>query len=190
MKIFLASRSPRRIELLKAAGFDFQAAAADVDEKAVPAWYPKREIPALLSRKKADFFKDKGEECVVLGADTVVVCDDRLLEKPADADEARNMLRLLSGREHEVVGGVTILHKNRAHTFSEITRVRFRPLSDYEIEYYVQNFRPFDKAGAYGIQEWIGLRGVSRIEGDYYNVMGLPICRLVRELDAFLSTCR
>lgn len=189
MKILLASRSPRRVELLAAAGFDFVTKAADVDEKAVPAWYPKREIPGLLSRKKADFFKDESADFVVLGADTVVVCGEVLLEKPADAREAREMLKMLSGRDHEVVGGVSLVHKNKAHTFSETTLVRFRKLTMREIDFYVENFKPFDKAGAYGVQEWIGLRGVSRIEGDYYNVMGLPVCRLVAELEAFLATC-
>ncbi len=189
MKILLASRSPRRIELLTTAGFDFVAKAADVDEKAVPAWYPKREIPGLLSRKKAEFFKHESDEYLVLGADTVVVCEDMLLEKPKDAREAKQMLKMLSGRTHEVIGGVSLIHKNKAHTFSETTLVRFRSLTAREIEYYVENYRPLDKAGAYGIQEWIGLRAVSRIEGDYYNVMGLPVCRLVVELDAFVTTC-
>ncbi|MCS7085281.1 MAG: Maf family protein [Bacteroidia bacterium] len=187
--IFLASRSPRRIELLKNAGLDFIAEAADVDENAVPAWYPKREIPAYLSRKKAEFFRHRSDEYVVVGADTLVLCDGAPMGKPADARDAQRMLKELSGKTHEVVGGVSLIYRNKTHTFSETTAVRFRALSDDEIAYYVERFRPLDKAGAYGIQEWIGLRGVMRIEGDYYNVMGLPVCRLVREMESFLATC-
>lgn len=183
LPLILASKSPRRKTLLEQAGFEFEIKSAEVDET-TPLNMPAKDVPPFLAEKKARPFEDAAIHAVVVAADTIVLLDDEMLGKPEEPTvaEAARMLKKLSGRQHVVITGVCILHKGVYHTFREITNVYFRTLGDDEISAYSEKFKPFDKAGAYGIQEWIGLIGVSRIEGDYNNVVGLPVCRLVQEL--------
>jgi septum formation protein len=187
----LASRSPRRQALLKEAGFIFEIRIMDYVEE-FPAGMKGREIAEYLSALKAKAFTReilKPDE-VVITADTVVWCNERVLDKPADHNDAVRILRLISANTHEVITGVTLLSREKIHTFSEVTMVTFDKLTEEEIDYYVGNFRPYDKAGAYGIQEWIGLTANSRIEGSYFNVMGLPVHRLIKELQEFVKQKR
>lgn len=184
----LASNSPRRRELLGMLAPSFrQATPPDVDET-YPESLPHREVPAYLSRLKAaacDHSALAGNE-VMVTADTVVLCDGLILGKPHSRDEAVAMLRRLSGRDHEVVTGVTLSDRDgRLHTFSECTTVSFAEISEQDIATYVDIFKPYDKAGAYGIQEWIGAVGIKGVNGCFYNVMGLPLSALYRELGLF-----
>lgn len=184
--IILASKSPRRQELLKGIGLDFSVMTKDVDES-----YSKNvsvfDVAPYLSIKKAKAFNEEElpENYMVITADTVVVVDDMILGKPKDEDNAREMLRLLSGKKHSVITGVTIHTKEKTKTFSVTSKVSFDILDEDEIEYYVKNYKPFDKAGAYGVQEWIGYIGVSCVEGSYFNVMGLPTQKLYQMLKQF-----
>lgn len=177
--IVLASKSPRRQELLKHIGVDFTILTKDVDES-----YPSRlaplEVAPFLSLKKAKAFEDSElpEDFMVITADTVVIAENEILGKPKDRDDAFRMLELLSGKTHKVVTGVTVRTKDFTKTFSVMSKVTFDNLDNQEIEYYVDNYKPYDKAGAYGIQEWIGYIGVSCVEGSYFNVMGLPTRKL------------
>ncbi|MDE6278123.1 MAG: Maf family nucleotide pyrophosphatase [Muribaculaceae bacterium] len=184
----LASNSPRRRELLGMMVPGFRMAAApDVDEK-YPADLPHREVPAYLSRLKAaaSDHSELAENEVLVTADTVVLCDGLILGKPHSREEAIAMLERLSGRSHEVVTGVTLSNRSgRLHTFSETTKVRFADIRPEDIRTYVDIFEPYDKAGAYGIQEWIGAVGIRGVEGCFYNVMGLPLSALYRELASF-----
>jgi septum formation protein len=184
-KIILASASPRRQGLLKALGIAFNVFVPEVEET-YPDDLPLRMVPSFLSAKKAQHASThlKFNE-LMIAADTVVLLDNRILGKPADEDEAVEMLRSLSGCMHEVITGVTLLTKEKEHTFSELTRVYFRPLADDMIREYVKKYQPLDKAGAYGIQEWIGFVAIEKVSGCFYNVMGLPMSRLVKELKAF-----
>ncbi len=175
MQLILASASPRRQELLKLFGQPFTVRVADIDETMDPAAAPFDEV-ARVSKLKA-LAVSREQDDVVIAADTIVVCQGRVLGKPRDADDARAMLRLLSGRDHQVMTGCTVLRGDRAETFTEVTDIHFRPLSDREIARYVQSGEPMDKAGAYGIQGGAALF-CSHMVGDYYNVMGLPVCRL------------
>ena len=182
-KLLLASGSPRRRELLDSLGIKVEHAQLhDVDES-YPADMSPMKVPEYLSRLKSQAYRSElaGDE-VLVTADTVVVLDGKVLGKPVDEVEAKAMLRSLSGRVHQVVTGVTLATSSSSVTFSEVTNVEFDTLSDSEIDYYVSNFRPLDKAGAYGIQEWIGYVGVKGIRGDYYNVMGVPVNSLCRHL--------
>ncbi len=186
-RIILASRSPRRQQLLRQLGIGF-----DVIIKDYPENYPENlegeEIAVFLSRAKASLFKDEvSDNEIVITADTIVWCNNKVLGKPAGADEAKQMIRDLSDNTHEVITGVTLLSKSKEKTFSVSTRVTFDTLSDEEIDYYVEEFKPYDKAGAYGIQEWIGLAACTRIEGSYFNVVGLPVQRLYKELQEFIK---
>jgi septum formation protein maf len=182
-KLLLASGSPRRRELLDSLGIKVEHAQLhDVDES-YPADMSPMKVPEYLSRLKSQAYRSElADDEVLVTADTVVVLDGKVLGKPVDEAEAKAMLRSLSGRVHQVVTGVTLATSSRSVTFSEVTDVEFDTLSDSEIDYYVANFKPFDKAGAYGIQEWIGYVGVKGIRGDYYNVMGLPVNSLCRHL--------
>lgn len=177
--VVLASKSPRRQELLKHIGVDFTILTKDVDES-----YPSRlaplEVAPFLSLKKAKAFEDSElpEDFMVITADTVVIAENEILGKPKDRDDAFRMLELLSGKTHKVVTGVTVRTKDFTKTFSVMSKVTFDNLDNQEIEYYVDNYKPYDKAGAYGIQEWIGYIGVSCVEGSYFNVMGLPTRKL------------
>lgn len=177
--VVLASKSPRRQELLKHIGVDFTILTKDVDES-----YPSRlaplEVAPFLSLKKAKAFEDSElpEDFMVITADTVVIAENEILGKPKDRDDAFRMLELLSGKTHKVVTGVTVRTKDFTKTFSVMSKVTFDNIDNQEIEYYVDNYKPYDKAGAYGIQEWIGYIGVSCVEGSYFNVMGLPTRKL------------
>ncbi len=172
--LILASKSPRRRELMKLITEDFICKAADVDE-ALPDGISPEDAVLYLSKIKALPFKS--EEDTIVGADTVVAVDNRILGKPANADEAREMLRLLSGREHSVFTGVTVIKSEKIQSFYSETRVRFYPLSESDIERYLATGEPFDKAGAYGIQGF-GALLVEEIHGDYFNVVGLPVSKL------------
>lgn len=184
--VVLASKSPRRQELLKGLGVDFTVMTKDVDES-YPSKLPPIDVAPYLSWKKAKAFEDQElpDDFMVITADTVVIAGDEILGKPKDRDDALRMLSLLSGKTHRVVTGVTIHTKETSKTFSVVSKVIFDLLDCQEIEYYVDNYRPFDKAGAYGIQEWIGYIGVSGVEGSYFNVMGLPTHKLYKVLKKF-----
>jgi septum formation protein len=186
-RIILASRSPRRQQMLKEMGISFEIILKDYPET-YPPELSGREIAEYLSREKARIFrKEISDNEIVITADTIVWCNNEVLGKPADPDEARHMIRALSGNTHEVITGVTLLSAIRERTFSESTRVTFEMLTDEEINYYIDKYKPFDKAGAYGIQEWIGYAACSRIEGSYFNVVGLPVHRLLGELRSFIQ---
>lgn len=185
-RLILASRSPRRMELMRGAGLEFEVAACCGVKEVYPPGLPAAKVPEYLAilKSKGYPFPLRNEDILVT-ADTVVVCGDRILGKPHGREEALAMLGELSGCRHTVITGVAIRDTNRMRSFSVSTDVWFRQLSAQEIEYYVDNFTPYDKAGAYGVQEWIGYVAVERIEGSFYNVMGLPIQSLYRELEAF-----
>lgn len=181
MKLLLASKSPRRRQLLSQLGYPVEFISLDVDEH-VPVDTPAHERAELLARRKAEACTAVGPDEVLVTADTVVVHRGKALGKPANRDEALAMLRSLAGDSHSVYTGVCLRTQCRTLSFTERTDVHFRSLDDRELAYYVDTYRPYDKAGAYGIQEWIGMVGVSRIEGCYYNVMGLPVARLYEYL--------
>ncbi|HPF04175.1 MAG TPA: Maf family nucleotide pyrophosphatase [Bacteroidales bacterium] len=184
-RIILASRSPRRQQLLRELGLEFKVCEKEYDES-YPEGLMGEEIALYLARSKADHFRDDlhpGD--MFITADTIVCCNGKLLEKPSDRQDALRMLRLISGNTHEVITGVNILTLSKETTFTDTTKVTFENLSDEEIIYYIDRFRPYDKAGGYGIQEWIGIAGCSRLEGSYFNVVGLPAQRLYKELKNF-----
>jgi len=182
--IVLGSNSPRRRELLADMDVKFRVEAIKGIDERYPADLPVELIPEYLSRLKAQGHKLQPNELLIT-ADTVVLLGDQVLGKPADADEARQMLRELSGRRHRVISGVCLTAAGRLVSFSDMSVVIFAPLEEDEIDYYVTRYAPLDKAGAYGIQEWIGNIGIAGIEGDFYNVMGLPTRKLYQALKAF-----
>ncbi len=185
--VILASNSPRRRELLADLGIDFQVKTLKGVDESYPHDLPVLEIAEYISRKKAQAYKSQmSADQLIITADTVVILGDEVLGKPADDADARRMLRELSGKTHKVVTGVTIATTCNIKSFSAVTDVEFAPLSDEDINYYVDHYRPLDKAGAYGIQEWIGCMGVRHISGSFYNVMGLPLHRLYSELNQFI----
>lgn len=184
--IILASNSPRRKELLAGLDIPFTVRTMEGIEENSPSTLPVDEIPVYLSQLKAKPYVLADDE-VLVTADTIVAVDDEVLGKPQDKEDARRMLRLISGRSHEVITGVTI-RKNgmESRSFACKTKVTFCQLSEEQIEYYIEKYQPYDKAGAYGIQEWIGYVGVTGIEGSYFNVMGLPVQRLSVELKPYI----
>ncbi len=185
-KIILASNSPRRRELLAGADVTFEVRVIDGIDESYPQDLPTKEIAGFISRKKAAAYQTAIDDCeLVITADTIVVLDGEVMGKPADEKDACRMLRKLSGRTHQVITGVTLTTKERQQSFSVETDVTFRTLSEEEINYYVQHYKPMDKAGAYGIQEWIGHIGVTGISGSYFNVMGLPVQRIYEALKNF-----
>ena len=185
-KIVLASNSPRRRELLGGLGIDFAVKVIGGIDESWPHELKGEDIPLYISREKAAPYKASiAKDELVITADTIVYVDGEVLGKPADEADAKRMLRMISGRWHEVITGVTLMTVEREHSFAVTTKVKFCNLSDSEIDYYIKNYAPMDKAGAYGIQEWIGYVGVDRIEGSYFNVVGLPVQRLYRELIEF-----
>ncbi|MDE7165973.1 MAG: Maf-like protein [Bacteroidaceae bacterium] len=187
--IVLASGSPRRKELLAGLGLQFEVRLLPGIDESYPEGLTGEEIAQTISRKKAEAYRPTQQtDELILTADTIVYLDGQVLGKPSDAEDARRMLRLLSGRTHEVITGVTLLTRDKTHTFSSVSKVKFADITDREIDYYVDNYHPLDKAGAYGIQEWIGYIAVERIEGSYFNVMGLPVQRLYQELKNFLQS--
>ncbi len=187
-RLMLASQSPRRRELLTACGIPYEMAPKYGCDERYPETLPAEEVPLYLARLKSEACPvPLGPRDILLTADTVVVHRGEVLGKPRDTDEAAAMLGRLAGSRHTVVSGVALRTAGRLHAFEARTDVWFRPLADEEIAYYVERFRPLDKAGAYGIQEWIGYAAVECIEGSFYNVMGLPVQRLYVELDRFLG---
>lgn len=184
-KIILGSASPRRRELLASLDVEFSVEPVKGVDETAPADMPAMEIPEFLSRKKASAYPLSDNQMLIT-ADTLVISDNKPLGKPVDAEDARHILRSISGKTHQVVTGVCISTTAKTVSFSAVTDVTFSALTDDEIDYYIKNYKPFDKAGAYGIQEWIGAIAVSNINGSYYNVMGLPLHRLYVELKKFL----
>jgi septum formation protein len=186
-RIILASRSPRRRQMLDELGLKFDVVVREYDE-IYPEGLRGAEIATFIASEKAASFKEviKANE-IVIAADTIVWCNDKVLGKPVDRDDAARILREISGNTHEVITGVSLLSTTRTFTFSESTRVTFEPLSDEEIYFYIDEYAPFDKAGAYGIQEWIGIAACSHIDGSYFNVVGLPVQRLYKEIQNFIK---
>ena len=186
--IILASQSPRRKTLLEWANISFDIVVSDSDES-FPDTLPKKEVPVFIAANKAKAVLEKLEQqhiankdyCII-AADTIVLLDQTILGKPLDQADAINSLSMLSGKSHLVITGVVVLYKGQEYAFSETTQVDFHDLTLTQIEYYVEHYKPFDKAGAYAIQEWIGVVGIKGIQGDFYNVMGLPVSLLVQKL--------
>lgn len=186
--VVLASNSPRRKELLADLGINFEVRTIKGIDESYPAQLPVLDIAQYISRKKALVYqRDMSPRDIIITADTVVILGDEVLGKPHSCEEACAMLRQLSGKTHKVVTGVTIVMQGHTSSFSAVTDVEFAPLDDQVINYYVDHYRPLDKAGAYGIQEWIGCVGVRHINGSFYNVMGLPLHRLYTELDKLIA---
>ena len=184
--IILASNSPRRRELLGGLGISFEVKVLPDIEENYPVGLSVAQIAEYIAKEKADAYrKMMAPNDLIITADTIVVADDEVMGKPVDAVDAQRMLRKLSGKAHQVITGVCLMITDRQRVFSVITDVTFKPLSDDEIDYYVKTYRPFDKAGASGIQEWIGYVGVTGLNGSYFNVMGLPVQRIYQELAAF-----
>ena len=183
-QIILASQSPRRKQLLEWAEVSFQIIVAGTEET-----FPKNLVPtevALhIAMEKAKAVQKKAADKIIIAADTIVVLNHEIIGKPVDRNDAITILNKLSGAHHTVITGVVILQNEKTISFTDSTDVEFHSLSRHQIEFYVDNYKPYDKAGAYAIQEWIGVVGIKRIKGDFYNVMGLPISRVVRELQNF-----
>lgn len=187
--LILASASPRRRQLLAECGLQFTLADKFECDEHYPATMPSVEVAEYLSRLKSNAYpKSLAANDILLTADTIVVVDNTILGKPTDREDAVAMLRMLSGRKHTVITGVTMRTESTIKSFSVASKVFFRDITDEEIDYYIDNYRPFDKAGAYGIQEWIGYVAIEGIEGSFFNVMGLPIQRLYVELGDFIAT--
>jgi septum formation protein len=184
--IILASASPRRRFLLKQLDIEFTSISAEVDES-IPEGMTPDEIAVFLAEKKASHFKELLEDPknILITADTLVLINGKILGKPANLEDARAMLQNLSGNMHQVVTGVCIRSKEKKRSFTDWTDVYFKDFSPEEINYYLTNYKPYDKAGAYGAQEWIGYTGIRRLEGSYFNVMGLPVQRVYEELCRF-----
>lgn len=180
-KIVLLSGSPRRQQILREAGFTFDVQKTDVSED-FPSSLPVKEVAEYLARKKADFIKSRLGSEIAIAADTTVVLGNEILNKPADRDDAMKMLEKLSGKTHTVITGVCIVSSEKEISFSDHTQVSFRSLTHEEISWYIDHFKPYDKAGAYGVQEWIGMVAIDRIVGSYFNVVGLPVHRVYEEL--------
>ena len=184
-KIILASKSPRRSELMRMAGFEFEVRSKDVPEDH-PTDTKAEDIPLFLAKKKASvFLSELNEDEVVIGADTIVILNGKIYEKPTDREDAIKMISELCGHTQTVVTGVYIASKSKEVGFSETTKVTFNSLTRDEIAYYVDHYKPYDKAGAYACQEWIGAVAIRKFEGGYFNVVGLPINRVYQELKGF-----
>jgi septum formation protein len=187
-RIILASRSPRRQQLLRDLGLKFEVVNREYDES-YPEGLNGDEIARYVAHEKAVSFRNEiGANEIVITADTIVWCNGKVLGKPLDSEDAMRILNQISGNTHEVITGVSIFSQNREVTFSVSTKVTFETLSEEEINHYIDNYRPYDKAGAYGIQEWIGIIACSHIDGSYFNVVGLPVQRLYKELQDFILT--
>lgn len=187
-RLILASKSPRRRELMRGAGLDFTLADNFAVEETYPADLPVRSVPLYLARLKAAAYPvPLDDDQILITADTVVILDEQIIGKPRDREDAIGMLTRLSGREHVVITGVCLTGAHRSKGFSVGSRVTFRELGRDEIEYYVDKYQPYDKAGAYGIQEWIGYVGIKGVKGSFYNVMGLPVQSLYINLIKFID---
>ena len=184
--IILASKSPRRQELLRGMGVDFEILTKETPED-YPAGLPLDEVPKYLSLQKSQAFSDKElpGDYLLITSDTVVICEGEILGKPKDREDAMRMLQLLSDKTHHVVTGVTVRSAEKTMSFAVRSNVTFAQLDEEEVDYYIEHCKPFDKAGAYGIQEWIGYVGISGLEGSFYNVMGLPTRKLYQCLKSF-----
>jgi septum formation protein len=184
-RIILASGSPRRKQLLEWAEVPFEVKSRSTDES-YPGGLNPEEVAIHIARNKAlAIVKECPRDSIILAADTIVVLDQRIIGKPADREDAIEILSALSGQHHRVITGVVIRKNELEKTFSDSTTVQFHSLTRQEIEYYIDKYKPYDKAGAYAIQEWIGVVGIQSVQGDFYNVMGLPVSRVVRELQSF-----
>lgn len=182
-KILLASHSPRRRELLGMLGIDFDIADIIEVDESYPADMPAESVAGYLSAKKGKaYLPTITPDTIIITADTVVIVDGVILGKPSSEERAKEMLKMLSGKSHKVVTGVTVSTSVKSVSFSAETKVTFDNLTDEEIDYYINKYRPYDKAGAYGIQEWIGAVGIKGIDGSFYNVMGLPVHKLYKHL--------
>ncbi|GGK68123.1 Maf family nucleotide pyrophosphatase [Rufibacter glacialis] len=183
--LILASNSPRRKELLTNLGLTFEVRVKEVDEN-YPPELARAEVAEYLAAHKASFYQEGlNPEDVIITADTIVCLDELVLNKPYDHAQATRMLTMLSGRSHEVYTGVCLLSQEKSLVFHDVTTVHFRDFTREEIDFYINTYKPFDKAGSYGAQDWLGLVGIERIEGSYFNVMGLPVHRLYQELQTF-----
>jgi len=181
--VILASNSPRRKELLSGLGIEYSIKVLSGIEELYPDFLRKEDIPIYISREKASaYLSSMSENDLIITADTIVWVNGEVLGKPENEDEARCMLHQLSGKIHEVITGVSLTTKSFQHSFSSVSKVKFAKLTNEEIDYYIVNYHPMDKAGAYGVQEWIGFVGVENIKGSFYNIMGLPIQKLYNEL--------
>ena len=187
-KIILGSNSPRRKELLAGLDIEFTVDTGNTFEEVYDPATPHERIPEVLSEGKSyGFHRPLAEGEVLITSDTLVLCEDRVMGKPRSREEAFDMLRFLSGRGHKVITAITLRDKDKCITSSDTANVYFKELSDNEIEYYIDNFKPFDKAGAYGIQEWIGYIGIGKIEGSFFTIMGLPVHLVYNELLNFIG---
>jgi septum formation protein len=181
--IILASQSPRRKQLLEWAEIPFDVIVSDTDENFPPGLTPE-EIAVFIARNKAQAVQQKtNTDKLVLAADTIVVLGDNIIGKPIHREEAITILLALSGEKHRVITGVVLRIGSKEVAFADVTEVEFHELTEPQIEFYVDKYKPYDKAGAYAIQEWIGVTGIKSINGDFYNVMGLPVSRVVKELE-------
>lgn len=187
-QIILASGSPRRRELLSAMDIPFTVDTGNTFDESWSSDTPHEKVPELMAEGKSfGFHRELADNEILVTSDTMVLCGTEILGKPKDRDDAIRMLKLLSGRGHQVITAVTLRYREKKKTFSVTSNVFFKELSDSEITYYLDTYKPYDKAGAYGIQEWIGYIGISRLEGSFYNVMGFPASRFYEELKAFLD---
>jgi septum formation protein len=185
-RIILASRSPRRQQLMRELGLNFDVVIKDYQES-FPEGLTGEQIARYVAFEKAASFKNEiSDNEIVIAADTIVWCNNTVLGKPVNREDAVYILKEISGNTHEVITGVSFLSRSKEFTFSESTKVKFDIISDEEIYFYIDKYKPYDKAGAYGIQEWIGLAACSYIEGSYFNVVGLPVQRLYKELQRFI----
>lgn len=186
-KIILASASPRRREILGGLNIEFTVDTNNNFEEVLDLSLPHEELPAAMAEGKSlGFHRELSDDEILITADTLVLCDDEVMGKPKDEEDARRMLHRLSAKAHKVITAVSIRNNLKHTTFKDISYVYFKALSEEEISYYIDNFKPFDKAGAYGIQEWIGYIGIERIEGSFFNIMGLPIHAIYKELQNFI----
>jgi septum formation protein len=184
-KIILASQSPRRKQLLEWAEVPFEVVVKETDERFPPGLNPA-EVAIYIARNKAlAVQQQRNRDEIIVAADTIVVLNDNIIGKPVHREEAISILLALSGEKHQVITGVVIRKGDKEVAFADITGVEFHDLSVEQIEFYVDKYKPYDKAGAYAIQEWIGVVGIKSVNGDFYNVMGLPVSRVVRELEKF-----
>ncbi|MEI6311101.1 MAG: Maf family nucleotide pyrophosphatase [Bacteroidota bacterium] len=181
-KLILGSKSPRRKEILQLAGIDFEIRTANTEEQ-YPASIDNREVPVYLAQLKANDLKHTiANDEILLCTDTIVLLDDVIYGKPKDFEDAIQILSQLSGKTHEVISGVCLMTDTHTEVFSDVTEVTFNTLIDEDIRHYINTYKPFDKAGAYAIQEWIGLMGIEKIRGSYYNIVGLPIHKVIQAL--------
>ena len=187
-KIILGSNSPRRKELLAGLNIEFTVDTGNTFEEVYDATTPHERIPEVLSEGKSyGFHRELQQDEILITSDTLVLCEDRVMGKPHTREEAADMLRCLSGKDHKVITAITLRDSHKCTTSSDTAIVHFKELSDKEIEYYIDTFKPFDKAGAYGIQEWIGYIGIGHIEGSFFTIMGLPVHLIYNELSKFIG---